>query len=97
MKDLKKLLKAIEESKESILLQRHKFIKECDKEGTSTNYINSYKIGELTGRISALTDISNTIQRIIKQKENAKFEQSLKEIEEVMNILPVLVGLGIIK
>ena len=97
MEDLKKLLKAIEESKESILLQRHKLIKECDKEETSTNYINSYKIGELTGRISALTDISNTIQRIIKQKENAKFEQSLKEIEEVMNILPVLVGLGIIK
>lgn len=100
MEDLKRLLKVVEESKE----KRSKEYKKRLIESDLLNMLPSdfYELGVMQGRIEEKKEIADAIKRMIKaketeQKSDSKFEQSLKEIEEVMSILPVLVALEIIK
>lgn len=99
MEDLKRLLKVVEESKEKRSKEYRKRLIESDP----LNMLPSdfLELGKLQGKIEEKKEIADAIKRMIKakedkQKSDAKFEQSLKEIEEVMNILPLLVALGII-
>ncbi len=94
MEELKKLLKVVEES-------RKKREEECDKIQEKYGFMLSnitkeeaLELGRMQGRIYEKKDIAAAIKRMIKRKEeqktDVKFEQALKEIEEVMSILPFL-------
>ena len=102
MKNLQNLLKVMEENKSKHIIEyvkmraKHNF---ADRNMTTDDYL---KIGILIGKIEEAEELEKTIKLLIKKTEdedklNAKYEQALIGIEEVMNILPVLVALKVIE
>lgn len=99
MEDLKRLLKVVEESK---VKREKEYVSKCvqqlEKNGRLFDTLNScdiFELGKLKGRIEEKTELAAALKRMIKRKEeqtktDVEFEQALKEIEDVMSILPFL-------
>lgn len=100
MEDLKKLLKTVNETKDKRIEERNKYLMEIDPLTVSPS--DYFKMGVMQGRIDEKIAIAEALERIIKRKEDeqkaeAEFEQALKEIEEIINLLPVLVALKVLE
>ena len=83
MKDLKELLKLIEERKEADIKNYYDYIMECDRNGTE---ICHFTLGRIQGHIDEQKQMIKTIESIIKENEPKK-QYKRQDFQDVFDFL----------
>ena len=83
MKDLKELLKLVEERKEADIKNYYDYIMECDRNGKE---ICHFTLGRIQGHIDEQKQMIKTIESIIKENEPTK-QYKRQDFQDVFDFL----------